>query len=84
VPYGDEAQTASGEVQKVEEAAKVSCPECGADRLRRVERKGFMQERVYPLFGYFPWYCRECRQYSLLRKRSRRKSSRKQYVERGS
>jgi hypothetical protein len=43
-----------------------------------------MQERVYPLFGYFPWYCRECRQYSLLRKRSRRKSSRKQYVERGS
>ncbi len=82
--YGNESQAAEGLVERVQEVAKVYCPECGASRIRRVERKGFMQKHVYPFFGYFPWHCRECRQYVLLRRRYSRKSSKKQYVERGS
>jgi len=49
--------------------------------MRRVERKGFMQNHIYPVFGLYPWYCRECRTYSLLPKRYRRKSSSKQYID---
>jgi hypothetical protein len=83
VSIGNESRVAEGLVEKTEVGSKVYCPGCGNDRPRRVERKGFMQLRIYPLFGYFPWYCKECRQYFLLRKRYRRKSSKKQYVERG-
>ncbi|MGP8254027.1 MAG: hypothetical protein ACLQHF_18520 [Terracidiphilus sp.] len=81
---GIETQTAVGAVQKVQEGARVYCPECGGNRIRRVERKGLMQKLIYPWFGYFPWHCRECRKYFLLRKRNRRKSSEKQHEERGS
>ena len=84
MPYGNETQTAVGIGQKVQEGSGVFCPDCGGKRVRRVERKGFMQKHVYPWFGLFPWYCRECRQSFMLRKRYRTKSSNKQYVERGS
>jgi predicted nucleic acid-binding Zn ribbon protein len=82
VPYENETQTAASVVQKVQESSRVFCPECGSKRLRRVERRGFMQKHVFAWFGYFPWHCRECRKYSLLRKRNRSKATEKQYVER--
>ncbi len=82
--YGNETRTAEGVIQKVKEGSRVFCPECGGKRVRRVERKGFMQKHIYPWFGYFPWSCRDCRTFFLLRKRNRSKSNHKQYVERGS
>ncbi len=82
--YANETRSAEGVVQKVQEGSRVFCPECGDNRVRRVERKGFMQKHIYSWFGYFPWYCRECRRHFLLRKRNRTKPNNKQYVERGS
>lgn len=78
--YGDESRVADGTIEKTEVSATVACPACGSTRVHRVERKGFMQLRIYPLFGLYPWYCRECRTYSLIRRRYRRKSNRKQYI----
>ena len=47
----------------------VHCRRCGSDGVYRAHRKGFMQERIYPLFGYYPWECKRCRGQVLLRKR---------------
>ena len=49
----------------------VFCKNCGSDRVFRVYRKGFMQERIYPHFGYYPWLCRDCGDHVMLRKRKR-------------
>jgi hypothetical protein len=35
----------------------------------RLERKGFVQTRILPLFGYFPWKCYDCRLHKLMRVR---------------
>ena len=32
------------------------CETCGCE-MRRFARKGFLQEKVYPFFGYYPWEC---------------------------
>ena len=47
----------------------VSCPECGQDALYRCHRKGFLQSRLYPLLGLFPWNCTYCRRSFLLKRR---------------
>jgi len=41
--------------------------------MHRLERKGFMQLNVYPLFGYYPWECGMCKQLFMIKKRYRRK-----------
>ncbi len=38
----------------------MQCTKCGSP-LRRVSRHGFLQEKFYPIFGYFPWECPRCR-----------------------
>jgi len=35
----------------------------------RLERKGFVQTRVLPIMGFFPWKCYDCRSYHFLRHR---------------
>lgn len=80
--YVSETQVAESLIEKTKASSKVFCPKCGQDRPRRVERKGFMQQHIYSFFGYFPWHCRDCKHYFLLRKRNRTKSSQKKYVER--
>jgi len=77
VPDGSRSKAAEEDVEKGSVSTKVFCPECGGDGPRRLERKGFMQMRVYPLFGYFPWTCPNCKSSFMLRKRHRRKSKRK-------
>ncbi len=49
---------------------EIPCSHCGNPHLRRVPRKGFLQDKVFPLFGYYPWECPLCRQKRLLRRRS--------------
>ncbi len=57
------------------EVSELKCRACGAKRLRRILRQGFMQLRIYPLFGYYPWECAACRKIVMLRKRHQRRRS---------
>jgi hypothetical protein len=47
---------------------RVLC-ECGSDEVYRIFRKGFFQERVYPMAGFYPWRCKKCGLRLMLRKR---------------
>ena len=63
----------AGKVVEIERKPEpVYCPECGAPRTYRVERKGFLQRRVFPILGFFPWQCRNCGAEVILRRRNRR------------
>jgi len=46
-----------------------------------MQRIGFREERLYPLFGYFPWHCSDCRNKFYLKNRYRRRDKKKEYVE---
>jgi DNA-directed RNA polymerase subunit RPC12/RpoP len=81
VAYGSESHAAEGFKDRASAKTKVRCPKCGSDTARRVERKGFLQRRILPLFGYFPWTCSTCKESFTMRKRYRKKSRRKEYVE---
>ena len=48
------------------------CKACG-NPLRRLARKGFLQLKVYPKFGYYPWECPICRNTIMIRKQYIRK-----------
>ncbi len=48
------------------------CRGCGGHHLRRVGRNGFLQVKLFPLFGYYPWECSACRRTQLLRQRGTR------------
>ena len=49
------------------------CPKCNYKHMYRVEREGFMQTKVYPLLGYYPWECSQCRTPFILRARGEKK-----------
>jgi ssDNA-binding Zn-finger/Zn-ribbon topoisomerase 1 len=48
---------------------RMHCDECGSDEVYRIFRKGFFQQRIYPIFGFFPWRCKKCGLRLMLRKR---------------
>jgi DNA-directed RNA polymerase subunit RPC12/RpoP len=50
---------------------KRRCPNCSSVEMTRVQRRGFMQERVYPKLGLYPWECPFCREVHLLKSRGR-------------
>ena len=52
------------------------CKDCG-NSLRRLSRRGFLQKRIYSLFGYYPWECSNCGKVQLLKSRGNRRRSRK-------
>jgi hypothetical protein len=37
--------------------------------MARVGRHGFLQQRIYPLLGLYPWQCAICGKHALLRRR---------------
>lgn len=39
--------------------------------MRRRARIGFLQNRIFPLFGYYPWECLVCRKTRMLRMRGK-------------
>ena len=53
---------------------RVHCQKCGSDRVYRVIRKGYFQEKIYPLFGYYPWQCMKCGVRVILHQRARVKA----------
>jgi len=60
-----EAATEEG----VERRQGTQCPRCGSNYFRRMSRVGFLEERIYPLFGHFPWRCTGCGGNFLIKKR---------------
>jgi len=52
--------------------AELVCPDCGARQLRRMKRHGFLQKKVYPMFGYYPWECALCRHINFFKARGQR------------
>ena len=53
----------------VEKRQSTQCPRCGSNYLRRMSRVGFWEEKIYPIFGYFPWRCSGCGGNFLIKKR---------------
>lgn len=49
--------------------AGTHCDECGSDEVHRIFRKGFFQEKIYPLLGFYPWRCKQCGLRLMLRNR---------------
>jgi hypothetical protein len=45
------------------------CVTCG-NEMRRLMRESFLQRKVYPFFGYYPWECPLCREPILYKQRS--------------
>jgi hypothetical protein len=60
----------AGNIVEVNSASeRVHCDECGSDEVYRTIRKGLFQEKIYPLFGFYPWRCKGCGLRLMLRKR---------------
>ncbi len=63
-------------VEIVRKRDVVYCPNCGGDRMYRVDRRGLLRRNVFPIFGFYPWVCKGCGHDALLRKRNRRRRKR--------
>jgi len=50
----------------------MQCTECHHGKLSRTKRVGFLEENLFPFFGYFPWICSECKSHLFLRARGER------------
>jgi DNA-directed RNA polymerase subunit RPC12/RpoP len=48
---------------------RVHCDQCGSDEVYRIFRKGFFQQKIYPLLGFYPWRCKRCGLRLMLRRR---------------
>jgi hypothetical protein len=59
--------------QKRKAWREVICRCCGSDRVYRLFREGFLQKKIYPMFGFYPWRCRTCATTMMLQKRKRAK-----------
>jgi len=66
-----EAPTASL-VEKRLNPSGVCCPACRSDRVYRAGRRGLLQTRVLPMFGFYPWQCKGCGADVMIRSRDRR------------
>jgi hypothetical protein len=51
---------------------EVECPTCKGYVAMRINRNGFLQRRVFNLFGLYPWKCGACGTAFLYRRRGNR------------
>jgi hypothetical protein len=42
--------------------------------MRRVGRHGFLEKKIFPLFGFYPWECGSCRIVKLFKNRGSRRT----------
>lgn len=49
--------------------------------MHRISREGFLQKRIYPSFGYYPWECSVCGCEKLYKNRGERRSRRRRGAE---
>jgi DNA-directed RNA polymerase subunit RPC12/RpoP len=67
---GNIVEVKAGNKAEVDSAnERVHCDECGSDEVYRIFRKGYFQEKIYPLFGFYPWRCKRCGLRLMLHKR---------------
>lgn len=59
----------------------LACPSCGNRHLQRLARRGFLEKKVYPIFGYYPWECPACRVTRYFKKRGQRMQRKKRIEE---
>jgi DNA-directed RNA polymerase subunit RPC12/RpoP len=59
-------------VESASSKGQVQCKYCGNGRVFRIFREGYLQEKIYPIFGYFPWKCKTCGKSMMLRVRNKR------------
>jgi hypothetical protein len=57
------------------------CNRCQGTAFRRVNREGFLQQVVYPYFGFYPWECVMCRRKVYFRDEGRRPRRKKEVSE---
>jgi len=51
-------------------SATDACPKCGVPGgMSRQQRYGFLQTKILPLLGLYPWECLHCRRLSYFRRR---------------
>ena len=50
----------------------MQCTKCHFGKLTRTNRLGLLEERILPLFGYFPWICSECKRRAFFKSRGER------------
>ena len=60
MPGENSAQVTEATARAKMKGNGVHCPRCGRDYLKRMQREGFLQNRVFPIFGYYPWKCTKC------------------------
>jgi hypothetical protein len=53
-------------------SGEVVCPTCKGTVAMRINRSGFLQEKVLSFFGIYPWKCGACGVAFLYRKRGQR------------
>jgi hypothetical protein len=64
----------AGELAETSDAkSQVQCKFCGNGRVFRIFREGYLQEKIYPIFGYYPWKCKTCGKSMMLRIRQKSK-----------
>ena len=54
---------------------KRQCANCQGKECRRLNRQGFLERRILPLVGFFPWECSLCRKKIFLRTNGRQVST---------
>jgi hypothetical protein len=59
-------------VEKRLNPGAVCCPACRSDHVYRAGRRGLLQTRVLPMFGFYPWQCKGCGADVMIRRRGRR------------
>lgn len=63
--------------ENVEKRHRVQCPRCGSNYLKRKSRRGFLHRAIYPIFGYYPWWCTGCKESVLIKKRGEPRKNQK-------
>jgi len=56
------------------ELRRLFCPKCQQTSMRRIQRQGFLQTKVLPVFGYYPWECILCRMVKFMKNRGPNRS----------
>jgi hypothetical protein len=62
---------------------RIHCSHCGSHRIFRVFRQGYLQEKIYPFFGFYPWKCKTCSGCMMLRLRESPQAKREKHVDSG-
>ncbi|MBZ0266297.1 hypothetical protein K8I28_16690 [bacterium] len=67
------------------------CPHCQSRRLRRMKRKGLLQNKLYPIFDGYPYHCGRCKKKFILfigskgvtstRRKDKKEESWKKFIE---